>query len=924
MNITQKIYLGFLSPLLMLLILGIWGIVVTNQVTHETQRAYEHGFKLAIRAKQMELHVIQVQQWLTDISATRAASGLDDGFRKADEHAKQFLEGVDSFIQLGRSQQDPALLKEMETLTERFQSYYAIGQKMAKAYIEGGPVQGNALMNAFDTQAESFTAILNPFLERYLQLAENRFGLIERRLSILQGGTIFILLAALGVVVFLGWRLGRSLTQPIHAMVGMMEQVGNGDLTMPPRNDQRQDELGLMQHHVDRVIRIFGENIRQINLQAANITAFVSEILTLRQSIGTSSRDLSHTAHDVAQHNHALIHEIQQIKDHVDQSVHNLEGVHGAARQVADGISTIANTTEQANDSLYSMSNAAQRMLGNIERVHSQVTEVHDAISSVADSAEEMKRSLENVRQRCHAAVFESDTARDQAREAEAVMEKLSFSAHEIGAVIEIINGITEQTFMLALNAAIEAAGAGEAGKGFAVVATEVKELARQTANATLLIQSQIEAIREQTREAKEKTDTIHDAVERISAANAAINQSVSEQSQATDQIVQATGKVEQATAEVNHGAEELQQAASEVAFAAERAAQSSQEIANSSEQIAILAQEMEDRTYATVEAAQAIQQAAGRTDQLAADVRAKTDHSLQVVAITHGIVNHFQSMGDVVGGISEALYAAQARMDIGPEPFNIRRIKEAVLRLMYRLHMAITTHDPSLADQIADPRSCLVTRWLDDEVRSRFGALPLFDKMEATHDQLHKTAMEILELVRNEKPDEVQDAFMFFHELRKVLFEQLNQLYLGEVDDHFSHAPLIRWRDSLSVGIQAFDIDHRNLIERINQLHTAIQQQHTKEEMQRILEELINYATTHFTREERLLADHGYSHLEGQQQQHNKFLNYIKEQTHLLHREDSFALASELLKYLKDWLLQHILKHDMRYKEFLVSKGVK
>ncbi|MBF0190310.1 MAG: bacteriohemerythrin [Magnetococcales bacterium] len=908
----------------MLLILGVWGIVVSGQVIHQTRQAHEVGFNLAMQAKEMELHVVQVQQWLTDISATRSKPGFDDGFTKAEEHARAFLEAREVFLRHARQAENAAQIQELETLAQRFQNFYAMGRKMAQAYIDGGPDKGNAMMKDFDEQAEAFGAVLKPFLDRQITFAEENLASVQTRLGFLRGGILILLLIALVTVGVLGWRIGLSLTQPIHEMVNVMEQVGNGDLTIKACQDQRKDELGLINGHINRLVRIFSDNIRQINLQAANITAFVSEILTLRRSIGSSSKDLDVIARAVVSQNHALRGEIVQIKENVDQSVVNLGALHDAARHVTEGINTIASATEQANASVSSMANSAQRMLGNIETVHDQLTEVHDAIASVASSAEQMKLSLDEVRNRCRAAVQESETARDRASEAEEVMEKLSHSAHEIGAVVEIINHITEQTFMLALNAAIEAAGAGDAGKGFAVVANEVKELARQTAEATLLIQGQIEAIRDQTQEAKEKTDIIHDAVERISTANAAINHSVTAQSQATDQIVIATGKVAQATAEVNHGAEELQMSATDVVRAAEQAALGSQEIASSAERIALSAQEMEDRTRSTVESAQAIQQAAERTDRLADQVREKADDSLRVVETMHGIVTHFQAMGDVVGGISEELYSAQARMDVGPEPFNIRRIKEAVLQLMYVLNLAISTRDASVAEKDANPDQCPVDQWLHDQVQDQYGHLPLYAKMEASHKQLHDTSLEVLRLIREDQTVAIQDAMLFFHELRRVFFEQLNQLYLGGTDDQNSKIPLIQWRQKLSVGVDAFDLDHRKLIELINQLHSAMEQKQSNQVLNHILDELINYATTHFTREERLLNEHGYNGVEAQHQQHAKFLQYIREQHKTLLNGDSFALAGELLKFLKDWLLEHILKHDMGYKTFLNDKGVR
>ena len=71
--------------------------------------------------------------------------------------------------------------------------------------------------------------------------------------------------------------------------------------------------------------------------------------------------------------------------------------------------------------------------------------------------------------------------------------------AQSISKVTEVITEISEQTNLLALNATIEAARAGEAGKGFAVVANEIKELAKQTAEATKEIKTKIEGIQTST-----------------------------------------------------------------------------------------------------------------------------------------------------------------------------------------------------------------------------------------------------------------------------------------------------------------------------------------------------------------------------------------------------------------------------------------
>jgi methyl-accepting chemotaxis protein len=78
-------------------------------------------------------------------------------------------------------------------------------------------------------------------------------------------------------------------------------------------------------------------------------------------------------------------------------------------------------------------------------------------------------------------------------------MRRLDGSSSEIGEVLRLIQTIAEQTNLLALNATIEAARAGEAGKGFAVVANEVKELAKQTADATESIGAKVVSMQQDT-----------------------------------------------------------------------------------------------------------------------------------------------------------------------------------------------------------------------------------------------------------------------------------------------------------------------------------------------------------------------------------------------------------------------------------------
>jgi methyl-accepting chemotaxis protein len=117
--------------------------------------------------KQIQIDVIQVQQWLTDVSATRGLDGLDDGWAQAADNAEAFKRDVARAKVLARQLGAADLEAAFDEVATPFDDYYQTGQRMARAYVDQGPAGGNATMAEFDATAAQMTAAIEAQVERF-------------------------------------------------------------------------------------------------------------------------------------------------------------------------------------------------------------------------------------------------------------------------------------------------------------------------------------------------------------------------------------------------------------------------------------------------------------------------------------------------------------------------------------------------------------------------------------------------------------------------------------------------------------------------------------------------------------------------------------------------------------------------------------
>lgn len=538
MKIRTKILLGFGSIFFLFLITSSYNISTSNKIKQTSQLVKNESAVFAGLARDMKLDVVALQQWVSDISATRAQDGLDDGLVEADKSRQAFLKKLNLFRQMYKEENDTENLAAVDGLEKAMGIYHRQGVIMAKAYIEGGPAAGNKIMAVFDAAAEGINNQIDPFLKQ--QLTEHEEGMelvavmVDNMTKALSVCAIVMLLLIVSMVAY----LVLSITRPINRVIEMLKDIseGDGDLTIR-LDDSGKDELAQLATYFNRFV--------------SKLQDMFKDVVSGVQTLSSTSTELSAIS---------------------SQMSANSEQTTGKANTVAA---------------------AAEEMSVNMESVAAASEETSVNVNMVAAAAEEMSATIAEIASNTEKTQSITGSAVIQSQNASTQINELGVAAKEVGKVTETITEISEQTNLLALNATIEAARAGEAGKGFAVVANEIKDLAKQTSEATDEIKDKIFKIQEATKNSVTEITKIAGVITDVNEMVSNISITVEEQASATQEISNNVSQASQGIQEVNENVAQASSVTGEVAADIAEVGQASSELNSSSNHVNVSAEKL-------------------------------------------------------------------------------------------------------------------------------------------------------------------------------------------------------------------------------------------------------------------------------------------------------------------------------------------
>lgn len=306
----------------------------------------------------------------------------------------------------------------------------------------------------------------------------------------------------------------------------------------------------------------------------------------------------------------SLLDVIKSVSYATDHLSRNSEGLTQAANEVTDGSKQIATTMQELSSGAESQANTSGTISELMEGFVKKINEASHNTEQMNKQSNSIIEQSEKGQELMSESVAQMDKIYQIVQDAVEKVGNLDQQSTEISKLVEVIQGIAEQTNLLALNAAIEAARAGEHGKGFAVVADEVRKLAEEVTSSIGNITNIVTGIQKESSEVMNSLQNGYQVVEKgskqISITGESfteINQSVNDMaamfksiSAHLNEIVNDSEKMNESIGEIASVSQESAAGVEQTAASSEELLGSMEEVTNSADQLSQLSKDLSDK----------------------------------------------------------------------------------------------------------------------------------------------------------------------------------------------------------------------------------------------------------------------------------------------------------------------------------------
>ncbi len=404
------------------------------------------------------------------------------------------------------------------------------------------------------------------------EFVTDRLGLISDAISETSRNIIdrFLLISLLvaGVMTLGGMSFmvlyTRRITVRVARMAAAVNRIAERDLTVV-YTDKTRDEIGALASDVQTVTK-------SLLVFLSSVVEAIRRADELQQTLGAANEESASALNQITRN-------IENIRKRFDSLNESVLGSGEAVGSIDEKIQTLRSDMSVQTENIESISSSIEQMAANVQNVARLSEERRVRADEISSSVREGSEKMEAT----------TSTIRSVSQDVDNILE-----------IIEIINGVSEQTHLLSMNAAIESAHAGEAGRGFAVVAEEIRKLAESTSenagNIDRTLRDITSKISEATRSSEASMTSFEDletGMQDFASAMKEISESMQELALGSREVLGSTQSVREFTGRLNGSSRRMAERSTEIRQAMQTVQDISTDVVNGMTEIETGAKEI-------------------------------------------------------------------------------------------------------------------------------------------------------------------------------------------------------------------------------------------------------------------------------------------------------------------------------------------
>ncbi len=363
LKIRTRLMVGFGVVLSLFVVCGVITTLLLMKSDSSVKAVQTASMPFALTAKDIAFHVVQVQQFLTDVSATHDTEVL----KEAEDSAQAFRQNIAKFREMYSAKNDQESLRKLEALESSFNNYYETGKTMANAYVNQGIEAGNILMEDFDKTSIAITSMVEEFVKQQTDEASAMTDNVQKSIGQIMMVLLVISLITIVSGLLIAWYLTSSVVRPLIRAVDVSNSIANGDLTVKIDSD-RTDETGQL--------------LNSMNNMAANLKKLIADIKETSSNMASASEQLSASSEEMS----------KGVTSQSDRSTQ----IASAAHEMSQTVVEIARNASSIASSASGTANIAKEGEHIVDK---SVSEVKDIAATVSESSKVMVSLGERSRQ---------------------------------------------------------------------------------------------------------------------------------------------------------------------------------------------------------------------------------------------------------------------------------------------------------------------------------------------------------------------------------------------------------------------------------------------------------------------------------------------------------------------------------------------